>query len=175
VATLDRLRLDEHAMVREVASTLGDTLPNTRLTTLEKIFALGAAPIFSQLTLEGLTELAYASVEAEYAPGQVVFAEDEHGDEVFMLLEGAVVVSQGRGANERVIGSGRAGELIGEMAVLDPAPRSATVRAGAHGVHTLRLNGHAFRDVINGNPAIATGIIRTLVQRLRGVEGNQNQ
>jgi CRP/FNR family transcriptional regulator, cyclic AMP receptor protein len=59
------------------------------------------------------------------------------------------------------------GSLIGEMAVLDPAPRSATGRAGAHGVHVLRLNGDAFREVLNANPTIASGIIRTLAQRLR--------
>ena len=63
-----------------------------------------------------------------------------------------------------------AGELIGEMAVLDPAPRSATVRAGAPGVLVLRLDGHAFRGVIDVNPSIATGIIHTLARRLRDVE-----
>ena len=35
------------------------------------------------------------------------------------------------------------------------------------GVHVLRLNGDAFRDVLNANPTIASGIIRTLAQRLR--------
>jgi CRP-like cAMP-binding protein len=55
------------------------------------------------------------------------------------------------------------------MAVLDPAPRSATVRAGAHGIHVLQLNGDAFRDVLNANPSIASGIIRTLAQRLRSM------
>jgi CRP-like cAMP-binding protein len=54
------------------------------------------------------------------------------------------------------------------MAVLDPAPRSATVRASANGVHVLRLNGDAFREVLNANPTIAASIIRTLAQRLRG-------
>jgi CRP-like cAMP-binding protein len=52
--------------------------------------------------------------------------------------------------------------------VLDPAPRSATARAGAKGVRVLRLNGDAFREVLNANPTIASGIIRTLAQRLRG-------
>jgi CRP-like cAMP-binding protein len=35
-------------------------------------------------------------------------------------------------------------------------------------MHVLRLNGEAFREVLNANPAIASGIIRTLAQRLRG-------
>ena len=84
------------------------------------------------------------------------------------MLNGEVLIVRGRGADEHVINVVGPGSLIGEMAVLDPAPRSATVRAGVHGVHVLRLNGDAFRDVLNANPTIAAGIIRTLAQRLRG-------
>ena len=61
---LDRLRQDEHDLVREVASALSDMPQHRRLTTIEKIMALGAAPLFSPLRVEELTELAYASVEA---------------------------------------------------------------------------------------------------------------
>jgi CRP-like cAMP-binding protein len=179
-ATLDRLGRDEHEVVREVASSLqervgrqaGETLTKARLTTIEKIFALGGVPIFFHLTPEGLTELAQASVDAEYAPGHTLCREGEHGDEVFILLAGEVLISKGQGLDEKVFSTEGAGSLIGEMAVLDPAPRSATVRAGANGVHVLRLNGDAFREVLNANPAIATGIIRTLAQRMRSVEHN---
>jgi hypothetical protein len=176
--TLDRLAHDEHEVVREVASALqeklgdqaGEPRKKVRLTTIEKIFALGAAPIFSQLTLEGLSELAQASVDAEYAPGYTLCEEGEIGDEVFIVLAGEVTFSKGRGAEEKVLDTERVGSLFGEMAVLDPAPRSATARAGTNGVHVLRLSGEAFREVLNANPAIATRIIRTLAQRLRGPE-----
>jgi hypothetical protein len=175
-ATLERLCADEHEAVREVALTLRQHIdPLTpagvgrrRFTTIEKMFALGAAPMFSQLTLEDLAELAQASSDAEYGPGETLFEEGDPGNEVCILLAGEVVFFQGQGANERVIGTEGAGSLIGEMAVLDPAPRSATVRAGTVGMHVLRLNGAAFREVLNANPAIASGIIRTLAQRLRG-------
>jgi hypothetical protein len=176
--TLERLAHDEHEVVREVASALqektenqtGEPLKKVRSTTIEKIFALGAAPIFSHLTLEGLSELAQASVDAEYAPGYTLCEEGELGDEVFILLAGEVTFSKGRGAGEKVLDTEGVGSLFGEMAVLDPAPRSATARAGANGVHVLRLSGDAFREVLNANPAIATRIIRTLAQRLRGPE-----
>jgi cyclic nucleotide-binding protein len=176
-ATLERLGADEHEAVREVALALQQYIApqmpmgfrTHRFTTIEKMFALGAAPMFSQLTLEELAELAQASSDAEYAPGEVLFKEGDPGNEVCILLAGEVVFLQGQGANERVIGRESAGSLIGEMAVLDPAPRSATVRAGTDGMHVLRLDGEAFREVLNANPAIASGIIRTLAQRLRGV------
>jgi hypothetical protein len=175
-ATLQRLRADEHEAVREVAVAIQQRIERQtptgvrgrRFTTIEKMFALGAAPMFSQLTLEELAELAQASSDAEYGPDETLFEEGEPGNEVCILLAGEVVFLQGQGANERVIGREGAGSLIGEMAVLDPAPRSATVRAGVDGMHVLRLNGEAFREVLNANPAIASGIIRTLAQRLRG-------
>ena len=69
---------------------------------------------------------------------------------------------------QKVVGKEEAGGLIGEMAVLDPAPRSATVVAGADGTRVLRLNGDAFRHALNLEPAIADGVIRALAQRLRG-------
>jgi CRP-like cAMP-binding protein len=142
------------------------------LTTIEKMFALGEAPIFAHLTLEGLAELAHASIDAEYTPGQTLCREGEQGNEVFILLGGEVMIFRGYGADEQLMHTEGVGSLIGEIAVLDPAPRSATVRAGAKGVHVLCLNGDAFREVINANPAIGSGIIRTLAQRLRGIERN---
>jgi CRP-like cAMP-binding protein len=176
-ATLERFCADEHEAVREVAVAIQERMDQRidagarkgRLTTIEKMFALGTVPMFSRLTLEGLAALAYASADAEYAPGQTLFVEGEPGNEVCIVLADEVMILQGQGAAEKVIGREGAGSLIGEMAVLDPAPRSATVRAGANGVHVLRLNGEAFREVLNANPAIASGIIRTLAQRLRGV------
>jgi hypothetical protein len=166
---------DEHEVVREVVRAIqerravgrGTATQKRHFTRIEKMFALGSAPMFSHLPPEGLAELAYASVDAEYAPGQTLCEQDEQGEEVFILLAGEVLIFQGRGADEHLIGVEGPGSLIGEMAVLDPAPRSATVRSGANGVHVLHLNGGAFRDVLNANPTIASGIIRTLAQRLR--------
>jgi hypothetical protein len=175
-AILSQAQQDEHDMVREISLAVqqrktghaATTLPASRLTTIEKMFALAAAPMFSPITLEGLAELAQASVDVEFAPGQVLCEQGERGDEVFIVLESEVLIVQGRGAEAHVINVVGPGSLIGEMAVLDPAPRSATARAGANGVRVLRLNGEAFRDVLNANPTIASDIIRTLAQRLRG-------
>jgi Cyclic nucleotide-binding domain len=175
-ATITQMQHDEHDVVREVCMAIQERLTapgvtatvKRRLTTIEKMVALGAAPMFAHLTLQGIAELAYASVDVEYAPGQILWEQDEHGEEVFIPLEGEVLILRGREADEHVINVVGPGSLIGEMAVLDPAPRSATARAGANGARVLRLNGDAFREVLNANPTIASGIIRMLAQRLRG-------
>ena len=96
--------------------------------------------------------------------------EGQPGDEAFILLAGDVKVLRGEGADRKVVSVERAGGVIGEMAVLDPAPRAATVLAGAGGARVLRLDGGALREALNANPAVAQGVIRTLAQRLRGAQ-----
>jgi CRP-like cAMP-binding protein len=138
------------------------------LITIEKMIALRSAPIFSTIAPEGLAELARACLEDEFAPDEALCLEGEPGNEVFILLAGDVKVLKRDGAGERTVAMEKAGGFIGEMAVLDPAPRSATLRAGEGGVRLLRLDGNAFRTSLNNDPTIASSVIRTLAQRLRG-------
>jgi Cyclic nucleotide-binding domain len=176
--TLDRLCQDEHEVVREVAlqvrerTARGASEPGRGppLTTLEKMIALRSAAIFSPLAPESLAALARASIEEEYRPGEALCVEGEAGNEVFILLQGEATILRSNGANGKVINTEKAGGLIGEMAILAPAPRSATVRAGANGTRVLRLDGNAFRDALNTHPAIASEVIRTLADRLRSLE-----
>lgn len=166
---------DEHELVREIGQRLqeqrdqgGVSPPTDRpLLTIEKMLALRTAPLFSTLAPESLVELARASVEAEYAPGETLCVEGEPGNEAFIVLAGEAEVLRGQGPDAQVIATERTGALIGELAVLDPAPRAATLRAAPHGVRVLRLDGQAFRDALNADPAIAAEVIRILAQRMR--------
>jgi Cyclic nucleotide-binding domain/4Fe-4S binding domain len=175
-ALLARFSADEHELVRETATHLqerhgresSEVGSHAGLSRVEKMIALRSAPIFSSLPPEGLAELARASVEDEYAGGEALCVQGAPGNEVFIILAGEVQVMIGEGASARAVAEEKAGSFIGEMAVLDPAPRSATVVAKADGVRVLRLGGDAFRAALNTDPAIASGVIRTLAQRLRG-------
>jgi CRP-like cAMP-binding protein len=131
------------------------------------MIALRSAPIFSSLGPESLAELARASHEGEYAPGTALCVEGEFGDEVFILLSGEAQIFREEEGQQELLDVEKAGGFIGEMAVLDPAPRSATVIAAEGGVRALRLNGNAFRQALNNDPTIATSVIRRLAQRLR--------
>jgi hypothetical protein len=170
--TLQQLSTDEHELVKETALHLmerggDDAGHHKQLVTIEKMIALRSAPVFSTIAPEGLIELARASTEDEFTPGETLCVEGEPGNEVFILLTGEVRILKRNGQGEKLIGTERAGGFIGEMAVLDPAPRSATLVAGDEGTRALRLNGDAFRAAIDRDPAIASGVIRTLAQRLR--------
>ncbi|MBD0370453.1 MAG: cyclic nucleotide-binding domain-containing protein [Pyrinomonadaceae bacterium] len=172
---LERMSRDEHEVVRETAQHLTtragsaekESPAHAGLITIEKMIALRSAPIFSTIAPEGLAELARACREDEYAPGEALCLEGEPGNEVFILLAGDVEVWKQLKEGERMVAIERAVTFIGEMAVLDPAPRSATLRAGATAVRVLRLDGNAFRTALNIDPTIASSVIRTLAQRLR--------
>jgi hypothetical protein len=170
--TLNRMSADEHELVRETALHLKEhdernADSHQHLITIEKMIALRSAPIFSKIAPQGLAELARASFEDEYAPGETLCVEGEPGNEVFILLKGEVRILKKDSAGEKFIGTEKAGGFIGEMAVLDPAPRSATLVAGDEGARALRLNGDAFRDSLNRDPTIAASVLRILAQRLR--------
>ncbi len=109
-----------------------------------------------------------AGMEKEYAPGEALCVEGEPGDEVFILLSGDVQVLRRDGAEQRLVGGEKAGGFLGEMAVVDPAPRAATVLAGAQGARVLCLEGSSFRGALRTNPSVAQGVIRALAARLRG-------
>ncbi|MBV9210548.1 MAG: cyclic nucleotide-binding domain-containing protein [Acidobacteria bacterium] len=171
---LNRLAQDEHELVRETALGLivrgveqNKETPSP-LNSVEKMIALRGAPIFSHLAPEELAELAHASREDVYAPGEALCVEGEQGREVFIILAGRVnVMKLDEAGREHPVNTEGAGGFIGEMAVLDPAPRSATVVATSEGARVLRLDGEAFLDSLSDDPSIAVGVIRTLAQRLR--------
>lgn len=174
LAILHRLTEDEHELVRETLQGLTERLKSRgsdgapKLTRIEKMIALRAVPIFSSLEPVSLAELARAGIEGYYAPGDVLVREGEQGDVVFIIVTGDVtVLHKADGGDDVVIDQPSVGDVIGEMAVLDPAPRSATLRAGAGGVRVLRLDGTSFRDALKADPGVASGVIRALAQRVR--------
>lgn len=164
----DSLETDEHEIVRDTAAACRSASCGAALgtaATLEKMIALGSVGIFDDLEPEDLAQLASAGTETWFAQGEHLCREGEPGDEVFVLLDGEVSIEHAA-ASERT-GVEGPGTCIGELAVLDPAPREATVRAATIGVRTLRLTGGAFRHALESSPVVSEAIIRVLARRLR--------
>lgn len=177
--TLAMLVRDEHEVVCETAaclllrSTKMESREQTGLVTFERMIALHSLPLFASLAPPDLLSLAQASLEKAYAPGQALCVEGERGDEVFILLSGEVEIFRSDGGQQslqRKVASEKAGGFIGEMAVLDEAPRAATVLAGSSGARALCLAGNAFRQVLDTNPSVVRGVIGALVARIRGTQ-----
>jgi hypothetical protein len=171
-ATLAHSSDDEHELVRETAVALkrryaGEAAGRSPMLTVEKMIALRQIPIFASVGPEALEELARSSFEAIYARDDALCLEGETGNEVFILLAGEARVVHGPSPDAAPVNVETIGSVIGELAVLEAGPRSASVFASTDGTHALRLSGSAFRGVLDADPAVAEGVIRTLARRLR--------
>ena len=90
---------------------------------------LEQVPLFEDHTADELMEFAAIAERRALAAGEVVFEEGEPGDGFYVVTAGRVEVVKGLGSDERVVVSLETPAIFGEMALLDGAPRSATVRA----------------------------------------------
>ena len=150
-------------------ATLDANAAMASLTTIEKMMLIRQVPIFSELTADDLEELATVVEERRTEPGKDLFREGDPGDAVYLIVKGSVVVFTGGGDRpERVLSELGAGACIGEMAVLDASPRSATVRA-LDRLRSLRVPGEGFKRVMAERPEMSQAIVAELVKRMRGM------
>ena len=132
------------------------------LTTVEKVFRLKAVNIFSALSGEELAEVALITAELERGPGDEIIREGDVDDALYVIASGRVSVVRGA----RSLAELGEGEVVGELALLDPAPRGATVRALSD-VVLLRIDAGAFFEIMQEKQEIARAVMRVLARRLR--------
>ena len=101
-----------------------------------------------------------------FKAGETILSEGDQGDSAFLIVSGAVEVIVGAGAKAKRVATLGAGEVFGEMSLLDPGPRSATIRATAS--TECRLTSYDdFIASIQEDPEQAIVFMKTLVRRLR--------
>jgi len=132
------------------------------LTTVEKVLFLKSIDLFSRIPGEDLAQISVITEETTYEDGEIIFEEGQLGDALFLVVGGKVRVHRGNKEIARLSN----GECFGEMAILDSAPRSATVTA-LDEVDCLKIEREDFYDILGEKPEIAQGIIRVLTARLR--------
>jgi CRP-like cAMP-binding protein len=98
------------------------------------------------------------------APGETLFKAGDNGDAMFVLLEGTLEIRVG----DKIVENATRGAIIGEMALIDPAPRNATVVA-AIASRLVRVDQRRFHFLIQQNPFFATHVMKELVVRLRAM------
>ncbi len=126
-----------------------------------KVQALKRAPLFEGLSRKELTQLARASEDLEVEPGKVLCKEGEVGREFFVIVEGELKVTR-RGRRIRKMTSG---EFLGEIALLEDMPRTATVTAETP-VRLFVLTGRDFRHLLAEHPGVEGKVLRALARRL---------
>ena len=153
-----------------IYATLDANAAMAQLTVIEKMMLIRQVPIFAELDPEDLEELGAIVEERRVEAGKDVFREGEPGDAVYLVVKGGVTVFTGGtdGRPERTLSTLGAGACIGEMAVLDASPRSATVRATGR-TRLLRVPGEGFKRVMSERPEMSQAIVAELVKRMRGL------
>ncbi|MCK5266976.1 MAG: Crp/Fnr family transcriptional regulator [Spirochaetes bacterium] len=100
-----------------------------------------------------------------FTPGQVVFLEYEPGDGFYVIQSGRVKISKVVKENEKMLDILEPGDVFGEMAIIENAPRSATAVAMDH-VKALSFNKQNFEMLLQSNPAMALKLLKIFAKRI---------
>jgi CRP/FNR family transcriptional regulator, cyclic AMP receptor protein len=142
-------------------------MPSERLRDIED--ALVRVRLFASLSREEIAALARVTTRRQVAAKKLIVEQGAPGTELFIIVEGtAQVVSLGTEGKDVTLGAMGAGEVFGEIALLDGGVRSATVRAKTK-CSLLVLGQDAFFVTLMNHPAAAVKLLRILASRLRAL------
>lgn len=164
----DSVRFVRHAVRNALSYLDGEVKMKTlnTLSTLERILLLREIPMFADLSPEDLERIADVAQEQLFLSRALLCREADPGDTLFMIVTGRVDVVIGSGKKETIIATRGPGEFAGEMAILESAPRSATLRARGE-VRVLVLDGGSFTSIMLDRPAVAISVLRHMSSRVR--------
>ena len=123
-------------------------------------------PLLVNLTSDQLARLARAGEIESYNPAEPIVVEGSLGDALFLILSGQVAVHRGA----QTFATLQGGEFFGEMSLVEPAPRSASVTAMS-ATFLFRLPHDNLRELItddaNAASILLVQVVKTLSDRLR--------
>jgi CRP/FNR family transcriptional regulator, cyclic AMP receptor protein len=127
--------------------------------------------LFSNLEKKDLQALARTCQERKYSAGATLFEQGDTGVGLYILTGGTVRITQANNPDKavEVLGTESVGGVLGEMALLDDLPRSATITA-VDDVTALLLPVWDFRATLHSHPDIAVKLLAVLSRRLRKAE-----
>ncbi len=105
--------------------------------------------------------------QVTFAPGEVLFFENEETYHFFVIQSGDVEIYKANPEGEKIVlGILGEGQSIGEFAMLDHKPRSATARA-LTAVQAAKVSEDAYKELITELPEWAIAVMRGMIDRLR--------
>jgi CRP/FNR family transcriptional regulator, cyclic AMP receptor protein len=133
--------------------------------------ALARVPLFSMLDKKELQLIAAGCQERSYPAGTTLFSQGDAGVGLYVLKSGSVHLLQAKNPDraEEDLGIVEPGDILGEMALLDDLPRSATAIA-VDDVSAILLPVWEFRSILRNHSDIAIKLLSVLSRRLRKVE-----
>jgi CRP-like cAMP-binding protein len=128
----------------------------------DKLEILHGVPLFAGLDERSMQAVAILAREVAFKAGEVLMLRGEAGDEFFVIVEGTVRIEAG----DRTIRSMTAGGFIGEIALVDRRPRTATVTCVTD-VRLLEIRGHEFERLMDTLPVVHRRIRSAIDRRAR--------
>ena len=125
---------------------------------------------FEDLDQRSLDAISNAAVEQSYSPGQEIVRQGDVGVGAFIVRSGKVDILQEKEGKTTTIATLGPGEVIGEMALLDEFPRSATARA-VEPTTLLGIQRWHFKGILESHPQLALALLPILSRRIRSAEG----
>lgn len=172
---LDAMQSDADSLVRETAVEESarseeekpvDTLKT--VSTLERVLLLREVPIFSELSPEDLERVAEIAREEWYPSDTPICHEGDEGNLMYIIVDGHLRVVRTSNGEARVLAERGRGDFVGEMAIIDSAPRSATLMT--HGeVRVLAIDGETFTQILRERAEVSLAMLRSFSRRLRDV------
>ncbi len=130
---------------------------------------LAGIPLFASLDKSIRLELAGELEPVHVAADEVIFRQGDAGEGLFLVVSGRLRVSVASDGPERALYDIGRGAIVGEMALLTDRPRAATVQA-VRDSDLLLLRVSSFRSLLERSPALVTGVMRLLADRLLAVD-----
>ena len=127
-----------------------------------KVEVLRGVALFGLCTEKELKDIAGLGDDLTVKEGEVLTAEGTPGQECFVVISGKARATVGG----REIGLVGPGDCVGEMALLDTAPRTATVTATTD-MEVFVLEPRSFGDLLDRHPSVAKRLLAVMARRLR--------
>jgi signal transduction histidine kinase len=125
--------------------------------------------LFAGLSDADLDWLDQVAEQRMIPAGALLVEEGAPADAVYVILDGSFVVTKRSGEEDVVLDGSEAGGLIGEIAVLENAPRTASVKALEES-HVLCVGQDTFRRFLQTSPNASLALLHTVMRRLRNTE-----
>ena len=133
------------------------------ITRTGKLALLSKAGLFSQLREAELRTISRYSGYRTFAEGEMIFPEGSHREELYLIKNGKVVIRRGGNGEGQDIARFVAGEVFGEMDLLDSAPRSASAFAEEPTTLLVFPDTVPFQELLAKHPYVFARILRKLV------------
>jgi signal transduction histidine kinase len=131
-------------------------------------------PLFADLGDEEAADLLGEARQIEAAPGETIIEQGTPCDSLYIVLSGALEVTKREGDREVTLAVRQPGDILGEMSLLEQAPRTASVRAVSRS-ELLVIGPEAILGLLERRPKAAATLLRTAAARLRSTEASLMQ